>query len=45
MLTIWPAHGAFQEDLRGSIEVGKFADFTIFDSDLMTIPESGNPDR
>jgi predicted amidohydrolase YtcJ len=40
MLTIWPAHGAFQEDLRGSIEVGKFADFTIFDSDLMTIPES-----
>jgi predicted amidohydrolase YtcJ len=39
MLTIWPAHGAFQEDLRGSIEVGKFADFTIFDSDLMTIPE------
>ncbi|MFL2839252.1 MAG: amidohydrolase [Pseudohongiellaceae bacterium] len=40
MLTIWPAHGAFQEDLRGSIEVGKFADFTIFDSDLMTLPES-----
>lgn len=39
MLTIWPAHGAFQEDLRGSIEVGKFADFTIFDSDLMKIPE------
>jgi len=39
MLTIWPAHGAFQEDLRGSIEVGKFADFTIFDSDLMTVPE------
>jgi predicted amidohydrolase YtcJ len=39
MLTIWPAHGSFQEALRGSIEVGKYADFTIFDNDLMTIPE------
>lgn len=38
MLTLWPAHGAFQEDIRGSIEVGKYADFTVFDSDLMTIP-------
>ncbi len=40
MLTLWPAHGAFQEDLRGSIEIGKYADFTVFDSDLMTIPEA-----
>ena len=40
MLTIWPAHGAFQENERGSIEVGKLADFTVFDSDLMTIPEA-----
>lgn len=39
MLTIWPAHGAFQENIRGSIEVGKYADFTVFDSDLMTVPE------
>lgn len=39
MLTIWPAHGAFQENIRGSIEVGKYADFTVFDSDLMTIAE------
>ncbi|MFT4861490.1 MAG: putative amidohydrolase YtcJ [Pseudohongiellaceae bacterium] len=39
MLTIWPAHGAFQESIRGSIEVGKYADFTVFDRDLMTIPE------
>ena len=38
MLTLWPAHGAFQEDLRGSIEIGKYADFTVFDNDLMTIP-------
>lgn len=40
MLTLWPAHGAFQENLRGSIEVGKYADFTVFDSDLMTIDEA-----
>ncbi|WP_371196296.1 amidohydrolase [Glaciecola sp. SC05] len=40
MLTIWPAYGAFQENLRGSIEVGKYADFTVFDRDLMTIPEA-----
>lgn len=39
MLTIWPAHGAFQEDERGSIEVGKLADFTVFDRDLLTVEE------
>lgn len=39
MLTLWPAHGAFQESLRGSIEVGKLADFTIFNADFLTIPE------
>lgn len=40
MFTLWPAHGAFQEDLRGSIEIGKYADFTVFNNDLMTIPEA-----
>ena len=40
MLTIWPAWGAFQEELRGSIEVGKLADFTVFNSDLMNIDEA-----
>ena len=37
MLTLWPAYGAFQEDLRGSLEVGKYADLTIFDRDLMRV--------
>ena len=37
MFTIWPAHAAFQETDLGTIEVGKLADFTIFDKDLMTI--------
>ena len=40
MFTIWPAYGAFQEDIRGSVEVGKYADFTILDSDWLTIPEA-----
>jgi len=39
MLTLWPAYAVFQEDVRGSIQVGKLADFTIFDKDLMSIPE------
>ncbi len=33
------AYGAFQEKSLGSIEVGKMADFTVFDKDIMTIPE------
>lgn len=36
MFTLWPAHGAFQEHLRGSVEVGKYADFTVFNRDFMT---------
>jgi len=35
--TIWAAHGAFQEDILGSIEVGKLADFTVLDKDILTI--------
>lgn len=37
--TLDAAYGAFEERLKGSIEVGKLADFTIFSKDLMTIPE------
>ncbi len=38
MLTIWGAYAAFQENVLGSIEVGKLADFSVFDKDWMTIP-------
>lgn len=38
MFTLWPAHAAFEEKLRGSIEVGKLADLTILSADIMTIP-------
>jgi predicted amidohydrolase YtcJ len=36
MFTLWPAYGAFQEQTRGSLRVGKQADLTVFDTDLMT---------
>jgi len=37
--TLDAAYGAFEEDIKGSIEPGKLADFTLFSKDLMTIPE------
>lgn len=33
--TIWAAYGAFQEDVLGTIEVGKYADFTVLDRDIL----------
>ena len=39
MFTIWPAYVAFEEELRGSIEVSKLADLTVLSADIMTIPE------
>src|SRR5213079_936667 len=39
MFTIWPAYAAFQEKDKGSIEVGKLADFTVLSQDIMKIPE------
>lgn len=39
MFTIWAAYAAFEEDIRGSLEVGKLADLTVFSSNIMTVPE------
>ncbi|WP_411767847.1 amidohydrolase [Winogradskyella sp. A3E31] len=38
--TLDAAYGAFEEDIKGSIEVGKLADFTIYNQDLMTVDEN-----
>lgn len=38
-MTIWAAFANFEDHEKGSIEVGKFADFIILDQDIMTIPE------
>ena len=40
MLSSGPAYAAFQENERGSIEVGKIADFTVLSDDIMSIPEA-----
>ena len=40
MFTAWPAYAAFEETLRGSMEVGKLADFTVLSADIMKIPEA-----
>ncbi|MEM5515665.1 amidohydrolase [Henriciella sp. AS95] len=34
------AYAAFMEDELGTIEAGKLADFTVFDRDLLTVPEA-----
>ncbi len=40
-MTIWPAWQHFEEDTKGSIEVGKLADFVILDQDPTAVdPES-----
>jgi predicted amidohydrolase YtcJ len=36
-MTIWAAKSNFEEQEKGSLEKGKFADFVILDKDIMTI--------
>lgn len=43
MFTLWPAYASFREDELGTIEIGKRADFTAFDVDLMTVPADRIP--
>src|SRR5206468_3091233 len=39
MFTRWAAYAAFEETIKGSIETGKLADFTVLSADIMKIPE------
>ena len=38
--TIWGAYAAFEEGIRGSIEAGKAANFTVIDKDIINCPEN-----
>jgi predicted amidohydrolase YtcJ len=42
-MTIWAAKASFDEDRKGSIEAGKWADFVVLDRDIMTANEQDIP--
>jgi len=39
MMTINTAYSMWQENIKGSIEPGKLADFTVYTDDILSIPE------
>ncbi|MBQ0768852.1 MAG: amidohydrolase [Bizionia sp.] len=43
-MTIWAAYSNFEDQEKGSIEVGKYADFVILDNDIMTTPVENIPE-
>lgn len=43
-MTIWAAHANFEEEIKGSIEIGKVADLVILKKDIMKIDVNEIPD-
>jgi predicted amidohydrolase YtcJ len=42
--TLDAAFAAFEDDVKGSLTVGKFADITVLSADILEIPEEEIPD-
>ena len=38
-MTIWAAAANFEDEVKGSIEIGKVADFVVLDRDILTVAE------
>ncbi len=43
-MTIWAAYSNFEENEKGSIEIGKFADFVVLNQNIMTVDGTKIPD-
>jgi predicted amidohydrolase YtcJ len=39
IFTVWPAYASFREDDLGTIEPGMIADFSVFDRDILSVPD------
>jgi hypothetical protein len=39
-MTIWAAYANFEEEEKGSLEKGKWADFVMLDNNLLNCPEN-----
>jgi len=44
MWTVWAAKSMGEEDVKGSIEPGKYADMTVLSDDIFTMPKEGLKD-
>jgi predicted amidohydrolase YtcJ len=43
-MTLGAAFAVFEENQKGSLEIGKYADLTVLSDDLLVIPEKGFDD-
>ncbi len=43
-MTVWAAMSCFEETEKGSLQIGKAADFVVLDRDIMTVPEELIPE-
>ena len=43
-MTLWGAYQHFEEEMKGSLEIGKQADMVILDKNPLTVPKSSIKD-